>query len=61
MHNQITQICEIHGRTKTQVIILAVDRLSTALITQNELAKKDLRWLKTTARSAPRINLGQEE
>jgi hypothetical protein len=52
-HNQIAQISEIHGLTKTQVIILAVDQLSAALIEQNPVAQKDLKCLKTTARIAP--------
>ena len=60
-HNQIAQISEIHGLTKTQVIILAVDRLSTALIEQNPVAQKDLKRLRTTARIAPDVDLGQEE
>lgn len=60
-HNQIAQISEVHGLTKTQVIILAVDRLSTALIDQNPVAQKDVRRLKTTARIAPYVDLGQEE
>ena len=60
-HNQIIQIGETHGLTKTQVIILAVDRLSTALIDQNPVAQTDLRRLKTTARVAPDVDLGQEE
>lgn len=59
-HNQIAQISEIHGLTKTQVVILAVDRLSAVLIEQNEVAQKDLRRLKTTARIAPNVDLGQE-
>lgn len=59
-HNQIAQISEIHGLTITQVIILAVDRLLTALMEQNEVAQRDLRRLKTTARIAPYVDLGQE-
>ena len=60
-HDQIAQISETHGLTKTQVIILAVDRLSTALFTQDEVAQKDLRRLKTVARIVPTIDLGQED
>lgn len=60
-HNQITQITEAHGLTKTQVIILAVDRLSRALMDQDEFADKDVRRLKTVARIAPDFDLGQEE
>jgi hypothetical protein len=60
-HSQIAQISEVHGLTKTQVIILAVDRLSTALNDQNPVAQKDIRHLKTTARIVPYVDLGQEE
>jgi hypothetical protein len=58
-HSQIAQIGETHGLTKTQVIILAVDRLATALIGQDQPAHKDLRRLKTVARIAPHVDLGQ--
>jgi hypothetical protein len=60
-HNQIAEVSEVHGLTKTQVVILAVDRLSTSLLDQNPVAQKDLRRLKTTARIAPHVDLGQEE
>lgn len=60
-HNQITQITEAHGLTKTQVIILAVDRLTNALIDQNAEAQKDLRRLKTVARIVPSMDLGQDD
>jgi hypothetical protein len=59
-HNQIAQICEVHGLTKTQAIILAVDRLATALGDPNETAERDLKRLKTVARIAPHIDLGQD-
>ena len=58
---QITQLSETHGLTKTQVIILAVDRLTNALVDQNAEAQKDLRRLKTVARIVPSIDLGQED
>ena len=58
-HQQIAQLSETHGLTKTQVIILAVDRLTAALIDQNAGAQKDLRRLKTVARIVPAIDLGQ--
>ena len=59
--NQIAQICEVHGLTKTQVIILAVDRLANALDEPNQTAQRDLKRLKTVARIAPQIDLGQDE
>jgi hypothetical protein len=58
---QIAQISDRHGLTKTQVIILAVDRLTTALTDQDQHADKDLRRLKTVARIAPDLDLGQED
>ena len=60
-HQQITKLSETHGLTKTQVIILAVDRLTNALIDQNAEAQKDLRRLKTVARIVPSIDLGQDD
>ena len=60
-HNQIAQISETHGLTKTQVIILAVDRLTGALTDQDQQAQHELRRLKTVARIAPDIDLGQDE
>ena len=60
-HNQISQISEVHGLTKTQVIILAVDRLTNALIDQNTETQKDLRRLKTVARIVPSMDLGQDD
>jgi hypothetical protein len=59
--SQIAQISDRHGLTKTQVIILAVDRLTTALTDQDQHAEKDLRRLKTVARILPDIDLGQED
>lgn len=59
-HNQITYICEEHGLTKTQVIILAVDRLATALEESNPAAQKDAKRLKTVARIAPHLDLGED-
>ena len=60
-HQQITKLSETHGLTKTQVIILAVDRLTNALVDQNTEAQKDLRRLKTVARIVPSIDLGQDD
>ena len=60
-HQQIAQLSDTHGLTKTQVIILAVDRLTNALVDQNTEAQKDLRRLKTVARIVPSIDLGQDD
>ena len=60
-HHQITQLSETNGLTKTQVIILAVDRLTNALVDQNAEAQKDLRRLKTVARIVPSMDLGQDD
>ena len=60
-HEQINELSQTHGLTKTQVIILAVDRLSRALETESDEARKDLRRLKTVARIAPHLDLGQQE
>ena len=60
-HNQINELAAVHGLTKTQVIILAVDRLTRDLGEALEEANKDVRRLKTVARIAPHINLGQED
>ena len=60
-HDQIDQLSERYGLTKTQVVILAVDRLTRSLAQENAEARKDLRRLKTVARIAPDLDLGQEE
>ncbi len=60
-HDQIDDLSETYGLTKTQVIILAVDRLTRALASESEEAHKDIRRLKTVARIAPHIDLGQED
>ena len=59
-HDQILQITKIYGLTKTQVIIMAVDRLTRDLKSESSKAEKDLRMLKTVARIAPQFDLGQE-
>jgi len=59
-HEQISQITKDYGLTKTQVIIMAVDRLARDLKTESEEAQKDVRMLKTVARIAPQFDLGQE-
>lgn len=60
-HAQIAQISDGHGLTKTQVVILAIDRLSQALASESQEAHKDLRRLKTVARIAPHLDLGQDD
>ena len=58
--DQIDNLSETHGLTKTQVVILAVDRLTRALAGESETARKDLRRLKTVARIVPDLDLGQD-
>ena len=60
-YNQINDLSETHGLTKTQVVILAVDRLTRALASESKEAHKDLRRLKTVARIAPDLDLGQND
>lgn len=59
-HDQITQITNEYGLTKTQVIIMAVDRLSRDLKADSAEAVKDVKMLKTVARIAPQFDLGQD-
>lgn len=59
-HEQINSLALDHGMTKTQVIIIAVDRLDRALKAESEEANKDVRMLKTVARIAPQFDLGQD-
>ncbi len=60
-HDQISQISNNYGLTKTQVVIMAVDRLSRELKAESAEAKKDVRMLKTVGRIAPHFDLGQDE
>jgi hypothetical protein len=60
-HDQINALALAHGLTKTQVIIIAVDRLARDLHAETAEAKKDVRRLKTVARIAPHLDLGQED
>jgi predicted DNA-binding protein len=60
-HEQIDSLSETHGLTKTQVVILAIDRFVRALESQNEDAQKDIRRLKTVARIVPHLDLGQDD
>lgn len=57
-HDQINELSETYGLTKTQVIILAVDRLNRVLASERAEAQKDVRMLKTVARIAPDLDLG---
>jgi hypothetical protein len=59
-HGQIEHLSNAYGLTKTQVIILAVDRLDRNLSDESAEAVKDLRRLKTIARILPDLDLGQE-
>ena len=58
---QIDVLIESYGLTKTQVIILAVDRFASTLTSQDPEAIKDIRRLKTVARVIPTVDLGQDE
>jgi hypothetical protein len=60
-HTQIDDIASGYGLTKTQVIILAVDRLARDLNARSSEAQKDARMLKTVARIVPQFELGQED
>jgi hypothetical protein len=60
-HSQINNLSTVHGLTKTQVIIVAVDRLARDLNAESAEANKDVRRLKTVARIAPQFDLGQED
>jgi hypothetical protein len=59
-HTQINDLSEAYGLTKTQAIILAVDRLAQELKAESSEAEKDARRLKTVARIVPAFDLGQE-
>ena len=60
-HTQINDLVQAYGLTKTQVIIVAVDRLARELFAESESAVKDVRRLKTVARIVPQFDLGQED
>lgn len=60
-HAQINEVSEVHGLTKTQVVIIAVDRLFRDLVQDQTHTDKDIRRLKTVARIAPEFDLGQED
>jgi hypothetical protein len=58
--DQIGELVDEYGLTKTQVIIVAVDRLNRELQAKSAKASKDVRMLKTVARIAPQFDLGQD-
>ena len=58
-HDQINELANDYGLTKTQVIIVAVDRLARELKAESAGATKGVRMLKTVARIAPHFDLGQ--
>ena len=58
-HDQISELVRDYSLTKTQVIILAVDRLARELKGGTEEATKDLKRLKVVERIAPHLDLGQ--
>ncbi|MGD2158275.1 MAG: hypothetical protein PVG32_15465 [Anaerolineales bacterium] len=60
-HTQINNLAAGFGLTKTQVIIVAVDRLARDLDAGSPEADKGARRLKTVARIAPQLDLGQED
>ena len=59
-HTQIDELSEAYGLTKTQTVILAVDRLARALQADSTDAVKDAHRLRTVARIVPEFDLGQD-
>ena len=62
-HEQIRDVAREHGLTKTQVVIIAVDRLTRDLQAGSAVAAqatKDVKMLKTVARIVPEFDLGQD-
>lgn len=59
-HAQIGTLTEVYGLTKTQVVILAIDRLTRQLEGGSPEAEKDARRLRTVARILPEFDLGQD-
>ena len=60
-HAQISELSEAYGLTKTQAVILAVDRLTRELKDESPDAEKDARRLRTVARIMPEFDLGQDD
>jgi hypothetical protein len=60
-HEQINNLTRDYGLTKTQVIILAVDRLARELKAESGEASKDVHRLKTVTRVAPQHAPGLED
>lgn len=59
-HSQIGDLTDAYGLTKTQVVILAVDRLIRDLQNESVEARKDAHRLRTIARIKPDFDLGQD-
>jgi hypothetical protein len=59
--DQINALSHDHGLTKTQVIIVAVDRLSRELKAETAEPGKDVKRLKTVARISPHLDPGHED
>ena len=59
-HDQINALVRDYGLTKTQVVILAVDRFARELQAGTEDAQKDVKRLKVVARIAPHLDVGQD-
>ncbi len=59
-HDQLNELVRAHGLTKTQAIIVAVDRLARELKGESAEARKDVERLKTVARIAPHLDLGAD-
>ncbi len=59
-HDQIDKLARDYGLTKTQVVILAVDRFARELEAKTEDAQKDVKRLKVVARIAPHLDVGQD-
>ena len=60
-HSQINELSTFHGLTKTQVVIIAIDRLSRDMIQGSSDQNKDIKMLKTVSRIVPEFDLGQED
>lgn len=62
-HEQINDLSHEYGLTKTQVIILAVDRLTRDLKSESGEASREVRMLQTVTRVAPQHapGLGDQE
>lgn len=59
-HTQIEALSETYGLTKTQVVIVAVDRLARDLSAEAK-NPQDIKWSKKVARIGPEFDPGQKE